>query len=145
MRLSAEVVVRVMDDLVALRQQARSLAVEAGLSLADQARVVMCATELMENALKHASGGVCAVSVVRDGDGRVGIRIECRDEGGGIDDMDRVLHERADQEHDLLGGGLIGVRRVAERFEVESGSEGTFIRVECMDSSTLPSGVGGKR
>jgi len=135
-----------MDDLITFRRQVRALVEQLGMDLADQVRVVMCATELAENQLKHASGGRCSAAVVCGADGRSGIRIECEDAGPGIEDMDLVLHDRPDQQCDLLGGGLIGVRRVADSFEVESDGSGTRVAVTLLDAASVPvSATGGWR
>lgn len=126
-----------MEDLIAFRRQVRMLAQQVGMNLADQARVVMCATELAENVLKHAGGGHCRAELC-EVDGRDGVRICCSDDGPGIGEMDWVLHDRPDQRCDLLGGGLVGVRRVADHFSVESGEAGTRVEITCLDGSGVP-------
>lgn len=128
--------IRAVEDVILQRQRARAMAAEAGMGLADQARVVMCVTELVENIVKHTAGGECALSRMV---GQCGIRIECSDGGDGIRELDSVLRERADAEHDLLGAGLVGVRRVADRFDIRSGDHGTTICVECVVPPANPS------
>ncbi len=89
----------------------------------------MCVTELVENIVKHTPGGECTLSQLSS---PRGIRIVCSDRGSGIPNLDQLLRERADTPHDLLGAGLIGVRRIADHFEIESGDDGTTVCVECV-------------
>nr|BFE87956.1 hypothetical protein GCM10020093_105570 [Planobispora longispora] len=44
-------------DVVLIRQQVRTVAVEVGLSLVDQTKIVTAASELARNALVYAGGG----------------------------------------------------------------------------------------
>src|SRR5690606_29172340 len=77
-------------DLVMVRQQVRGVAVEAGLSLIDQTKVVTAASELARNALVHAGGGAVTIEVVEDGRRR-GLRLVFADEGPGIPDLEQAL------------------------------------------------------
>ena len=47
--------VRSSDDVVRVRQQIRSFAVEAGLSLVDQTKIITAASELARNALVNGN------------------------------------------------------------------------------------------
>ncbi|MDX8414459.1 MAG: ATP-binding protein [Mariprofundales bacterium] len=134
MQASCTAIVVTSADIIGQRQAARTMAEGLGMGLADQARVVMCVTELLENIVKHTGGGECELSLLS---GQRGIRIQCSDQGHGIPEMQRVLRERADATHDLLGAGLVGVRRVADAFKITSDDHGTTICVECLDAAAL--------
>ena len=76
-------------DIVAVRQQVRTAAVESGFSLIDQTKVVTAASELARNALVYAGGGQVRIEVVETAQRR-GLRLEFRDEGPGIPAPDQV-------------------------------------------------------
>ena len=49
--------IRSSDDVVRVRQQARTMAIAAGLSLVDQTKIITAASELARNALDYGGGG----------------------------------------------------------------------------------------
>ena len=65
--------IRSSDDVVRVRQQTRMLAVEAGLSLVDQTKIITAASELARNTLDYGGGGEVRMDVIEDG-GRRGLR-----------------------------------------------------------------------
>ena len=50
--------IRSSEDVVRVRQQTRVFAIEAGLSLVDQTKVITAASELARNALIYGGGGI---------------------------------------------------------------------------------------
>ena len=64
---SERVEVRISDDVVRTRQVARSLAVETGLSLVDQTKIVTAASELARNMLDYGGGGQVSLAIVENG------------------------------------------------------------------------------
>lgn len=52
------------DDVVAVRQAVRARAVEIGLNLVDQTKIVTAASELARNAVVHGGGGVTRIETV---------------------------------------------------------------------------------
>jgi len=137
--LPVSVNVQSSEDIIALRSQVRHVAASLGMGLADQARAVMCSTELGENLLKHVNVGHCFLTVVHGDRGEAGVCIECVDQGEGIDDIDAVLCEHRGGKPRLLGAGLIGVKRVADHFELRSDEQGTTVRACCFASTGAPS------
>ncbi|MDQ6963486.1 MAG: ATP-binding protein [Mariprofundales bacterium] len=125
------------EDVIELRRSVRSLANSISMGLADQARVVMCATELAENIIKHSESGCCSLAIIKDDHDHSALCIECRDRGAGIADVDAILREQQDEKPSLLGAGLVGVKRVADQFSLQSGAEGTVVRVVCVPSTSL--------
>jgi serine/threonine-protein kinase RsbT len=115
-------------DLVMVRQQVRGVAVEAGLSLIDQTKVVTAASELARNALVHAGGGAVTIEVVEDGRRR-GLRLVFADEGPGIPGLEQALTDGFTTGGGL-GLGLGGSRRLVDEFDVttETG-KGTTVTV----------------
>ena len=56
------------EDVVAVRQAARLLAVEIGLSIVDQTKIVTAASELARNTVVHGGGGQATLEVLKDRD-----------------------------------------------------------------------------
>src|SRR4051812_19419975 len=103
--------IRSAEDVVLVRQNVRSKAVEIGLSLVDQTKVVTATSELARNTLIHGGGGWAFVEIV-DAPGRRGIRVVFEDEGPGIADIDRALQDGFTTGSGL-GLGLGGAKRLS--------------------------------
>ncbi len=104
-------------------------AVEAGLSLVDQTKVVTAASELARNALVYGGGGQARIEVVENGRRRRGLRLELRDEGPGIPDVEQALTDGCTTGSGL-GLGLSGSRRLVDEFDLDSvPGKGTTVTV----------------
>ncbi|WP_308168271.1 anti-sigma regulatory factor [Nonomuraea sp. NEAU-A123] len=115
-------------DVVMVRQRVRSVAVEVGLSLIDQTKVVTAASELARNALVYAGGGLAKIEVVQNG-ARQGLRITFSDEGPGIPDIEQALTDGWTTGSGL-GLGLSGSRRLVDEFDLISApGKGTTVTV----------------
>ncbi|MET8005988.1 anti-sigma regulatory factor [Nonomuraea glycinis] len=115
-------------DIVAVRQQVRTAAVESGFSLIDQTKVVTAASELARNALVYAGGGQVRIEVVENARRR-GLRLEFRDEGPGIPDVEQALTDGWTTGSGL-GLGLSGSRRLVDEFDLDSvPGKGTTVTV----------------
>ena len=105
-------------DVVQVRQQARSRAIEIGLSLVDQTKIVTAASELARNTLAYGGGGIVVIDVLHEGL-RKGLRLTFEDEGPGIPDIGKALTD-----HYTTGGGmglgLGGAKRLSNEFAIES-------------------------
>lgn len=105
-------------DVVRVRQAVRAAAVAARLSLVDQTKVITAASELARNTLVHGGGGRVELARVNNGR-RAGLRIEFRDEGPGIADLDLALAGGFSSAGGL-GLGLSGSRRLVDEFDVRT-------------------------
>ena len=115
-------------DVVHVRQLVRNLAVQAGLTLVDQTKVITAASELARNTLVYGGGGRAVIGVIRDGN-RAGVSAEFIDEGPGIPDVAQALQEGWTSGTGL-GLGLSGSRRLVDRFEIETRvGEGTKVSI----------------
>jgi serine/threonine-protein kinase RsbT len=116
------------DDVVRVRQQARVVAADCGLSLVDQTKLVTAASELARNTLVHGGGGTASIEVVKSGNGRSGVRISFSDSGPGIANLEQALTDGWSSGNGL-GLGLSGARRLVDEFELasESGAGTTVV------------------
>jgi serine/threonine-protein kinase RsbT len=113
-----ELTVRFEEDIVRVRQLARTAATEAGLSLVDQTKLVTAASELARNTVVYGGGGTARLDVVQAG-GRRGVRIEFEDHGPGIADVELALKDGYTTGNGL-GLGLSGAKRLCSEFELKS-------------------------
>src|SRR5262249_39797152 len=95
----------------------RTLAVEAGLSLVDQTKIVTAASELARNTLEYGGGGFAELELV-NGTFR-GVRLIFADEGPGIKDIHAALRDGFTT-GDGLGLALGGAKRLSNEFKIES-------------------------
>lgn len=120
--------IRVESDVVTVRQAVRAWAVEAGLSLVDQTKLVTAASELARNTLVYGGGGTARLESVSNGPRR-GIRLVFDDQGPGIADLEQALRDGFTTGTGL-GLGLSGSRRLVNEFDiVSSPGEGTRVTV----------------
>jgi serine/threonine-protein kinase RsbT len=118
--------VRIEQDVVLARQAVRKLAVEIGLRLVDQTKLITAASELARNTVIYGGGGDMDWEIVSDG-GRKGLRLIFRDEGPGIPDVKLAMTDGWTSGNGL-GLGLTGARRLVDEFSLESAA-GTGTRV----------------
>jgi serine/threonine-protein kinase RsbT len=110
--------IRSSEDVVRVRQQTRTFAVEAGLSLVDQTKIITAASELARNTLDYGGGGEVRMEVIADG-GRRAVRLVFEDQGPGIPDIQAALKDGFTTGAGL-GLGLGGARRLSNEFSIDS-------------------------
>lgn len=115
---SLEVVLSAQEDVVAVRQSTRSLAVEIGLTIVDQTKIVTAASELARNTVIHGGGGKARLEVVKEGP-KQGVRLIFEDKGPGIADVERAMQDGYTTGVGL-GLGLGGSKRLCNEFAIES-------------------------
>ncbi len=113
-----EIAIRSSDDVVRVRQAVRAGAIEAGLSLVDQTKVVTAASELARNTLDYGGGGVATIKVARDGP-RQGVQVWFEDTGPGIPDVELALKAGYSTGRGM-GLGLGGARQLSSEFTIAS-------------------------
>ncbi|HET7528591.1 MAG TPA: ATP-binding protein [Burkholderiaceae bacterium] len=119
--------IRTPDDVVRVRQRVRERAVESGLSLVDQTKIVTAASELARNTLDYGGGGSVEIEILNGT--RRGVRLLFEDRGPGIKDIDAAMRDGFTTGNGL-GLGLGGAKRLCSDFSIESVlGEGT--RVGC--------------
>lgn len=110
--------IRSGEDVVKVRQEVRARAVEAGLSLVDQTKIITAASELARNTLDYGGGGTMLVEPINDGVRR-GVRLTFEDQGPGIADIERALSDGYTSGGGL-GLGLGGAKRLSNEFQITS-------------------------
>ena len=116
------------DDVVRVRQAVRVQAVEAGLGLVDQTKLVTAASELARNTLDYGLGGTARIETFSH-TARKGVRLTFTDTGPGIANLELALTDGYTTGGGL-GLGLSGARRLCNEFEIESVvGQGTRITV----------------
>jgi serine/threonine-protein kinase RsbT len=123
---SSSVPIRTSEDVVRFRQEVRRFAIEAGLGLVDQTKVVTAASELARNTLDHGKGGQAVMEIVQNG-ARRGVRVAFEDNGPGIPDIELALKDGYTSGKGM-GLGLGGARRLCNEFTIVS-DVGTGTRV----------------
>jgi serine/threonine-protein kinase RsbT len=114
-------------DVVVARQRARELAAELELTSTDQTLLATAISEVVRNITTYARRGEVILSIVRDNGGRAGIQVVARDDGPGIEDVERALQDGYTSGGGL-GLGLPGARRLVDEFAIQSApSEGTTV------------------
>ena len=123
-----QVAIRSPEDVVTVRQRVRAWAVQVGMSLVDQTKIITAASELARNTFDHGKGGTMRLAVVNNGTRR-GLQLIFEDRGPGIPDIALALtdHHSTGQG---LGLGLGGAKRLCDEFEISSRvGEGTTVSV----------------
>jgi serine/threonine-protein kinase RsbT len=110
--------IRLSDDVVRVRQLTRSFAVEVGLSLVDQTKIVTASSELARNTLDYGGGGEVMIELLDLGVRR-GLRLTFKDEGPGIADIEQALKDGYTSGKGM-GLGLGGAKRLCNEFSIES-------------------------
>jgi len=124
-------------DVVTARQRARELAGELELTSTDQTLLATAISEVARNITTYAVRGEVLLSVVRDSDGRRGIQVIARDDGPGIEDVERAMQDGYTSGAGL-GLGLPGARRLVDHFSIETApGQGTKVTL-VMWSRTPP-------
>jgi signal transduction histidine kinase/CheY-like chemotaxis protein len=105
-------------DVVTARQRARQIAQLLGFDVQDQTRMATAVSEIARNAFTYAGGGHVEFVVEGRAVPQV-LVISVTDQGPGIADLRRIL-EGDYKSRTGMGLGIVGARRLVDRFEIES-------------------------
>ena len=112
-------------DVVAARQRARDIAAICGFALQDQARISTAVSELARNVYNYAGKGRIEYSIEGTTVPQL-LTIHIEDKGPGIPHIKEVLSGHY-QSPTGMGLGVIGAKRLMDRFEINTDSNGTSI------------------
>jgi len=110
--------IRVSEDVVRVRHRTRELAVQAGMSLIDQTKLVTAASELARNTLEYGGGGTARFERPVSGL-KKGVRITFEDSGPGIADVAQAMQDGFTSGSGM-GLGLPGAKRLVNEFDIQS-------------------------
>lgn len=113
-----DVLIRTAADIVAARQEGRSLAQRLGFSGSDLTLIATAISELARNIIEYAKEGRISIGAAQRGS-RWGIVIVASDEGPGIPDISKALTDGYSTGKGL-GLGLPGVKRLMHEFDIAS-------------------------
>jgi serine/threonine-protein kinase RsbT len=126
------------EDLMRIRQAARTWAVEIGFGLVDQTKFVTAASEIARNALVHGGGDATARLEEITNGVRVGLQLVIADRGPGIADIPQALVDGYTTARGM-GLGLGGAKRLVDEFKIDSRvGEGTRITLARWRSGVAP-------
>jgi len=114
-------------DMSVARQAARNLAEKMGARSFAAQNFTTAVSELVRNIVQYAGEGVVELSPLSEG--RRGVRVHAIDKGPGISNLEEILAGEYESKTGL-GKGILGVRRLMDRFEISSGSGGTRVEAE---------------
>ncbi|MCC7276544.1 MAG: ATP-binding protein, partial [Alphaproteobacteria bacterium] len=116
------------EDLVAVRQQARDVALSLGFDVHDQTRIATALSEIARNALAYAGGGRIEFSLDGATDAhRLVVRVA--DQGPGIAALDDIL-DGTFRSPSGPAQGILATRRLMDHFHIEtSPGRGTCVTI----------------
>ena len=89
-------------------------------------KCITIVSELARNIVSYTPGGSLEIEI---DDPTKRLRIRARDRGRGIKNLDEILRGEY-QSKTGLGKGILGVKRLADGFDIKTGASGTEIRAE---------------
>lgn len=114
-------------DLSHARVQARQMCQDLGVPSLMRQKVVTLVSELARNIVLYAQQGRVELSPFLEPKKRIVVR--ATDEGPGISNLEQILAGEYKSKTGM-GMGLRGCKRLADRFNIETGSWGTRIEAE---------------
>jgi serine/threonine-protein kinase RsbT len=119
--------IRVEQDISEARMVARGLCVAVSARSLVVQKVATIVSELARNIVSYTPGGSLELTIVDGPPFRM--RICATDSGKGIGDLGAIL-AGSYRSKTGLGKGILGVQRLADSFNVQTGESGTRIQVE---------------
>jgi len=129
--------IRYEQDVVQARQYARHIAELLGFDGQQQTRLATAVSEIARNAFQYAGGGRVEFELEGDTAPQV-LLVRVIDRGPGIGQLKRILEESYSSRTGM-GLGIVGARRLMDRFEVQSEpGRGTTVLMRKLLSRFVP-------
>jgi serine/threonine-protein kinase RsbT len=126
-RRARTVVVKIELDISEARRVAKEVSEGAAARSFIVHKVVTIVSELARNIVHYTPGGTIEVAVVRDKPAR--FSIIATDSGPGIGNLEEIMSGRY-KSRTGMGRGLLGIKRLADRFKINPGPPGTRVELE---------------
>lgn len=126
-RRSRTLMVQREPDISDARRTAKAICEGAGARSFIVHKVATIVSELARNIVSYTPGGSIEIAIHRDKPVRM--TIIASDHGKGIPFLDDVLGGRYKSKTGM-GRGILGVQRLADKFNIQTGAHGTRIEVE---------------
>jgi signal transduction histidine kinase/CheY-like chemotaxis protein len=120
--------IRKEQDVVAARQRARQLARLLGFDEQDQVRIATSISELARNVYNYAREGEVEFAIEGQAPPQL-LVVRVTDRGPGIADVNLILSGRY-RSQTGMGLGILGARRLMDRFAIQSSPRGTAITIQ---------------
>jgi serine/threonine-protein kinase RsbT len=117
----------VESDIGKARAEARRICDAIGTTAFVMQKVATIVSELARNMVLYANGGQVEIVPVHSGPKRVVVR--AIDHGPGIPNLEEIMSGRY-RSKTGMGKGLMGTKRLADRFDISSDSTGTRVTAE---------------
>jgi len=114
--------VRFEQDVVSARQRTRQIAALLSFDVPQQTRLATAVSEIARNAFQYAGGGRVEFSLEGQTSPQIFV-IRISDRGPGIGNLDSIL-DGGYTSKTGMGLGIIGARRLMDRFEIQSSAAG---------------------
>jgi serine/threonine-protein kinase RsbT len=118
--------VKVENDIGEARMVARGICAQMGARSVTVQKVATIVSELARNIVSYTTGGTIELVVMSTSPAK--LKIKAQDTGRGIKNLDEIFAGNYKSKTGL-GKGLLGVKRLADTFEIQSGETGTKIEV----------------
>ena len=128
--------VNVPSDVMGARQRARQIAAALGFNEGEQTRIATSVSELARNAFRYARGGKVEFELEGSSAPQI-LLVRVSDEGPGITNLDEIL-DGSYRSTTGMGMGLIGSRRLMDRWEIDSSPLGTQVTIGKMLPDRVP-------
>src|SRR5262249_11868923 len=116
-------------DIGKTRTEARRICDALGAGPFTMQKVATIASVLVRNMVLYAGGGIVEISTNGDNGQARRIVVTSVDQGPGIPNLQEILAGRY-KSRTGLGRGLLGTKRLADRFDISTGSNGTRVVAE---------------
>jgi len=114
----ARIQIRSGADIVLARAEGRQLALQAGFNGSDLTVISTAISEVARNIVEYARKGEIVLGIVNRGS-KLGLRLEARDDGPGIPNIELAMQDGYSTGRGL-GLGLPGTRRLMDEFQIDS-------------------------
>ncbi|MCB1143446.1 MAG: hypothetical protein H7A24_16435 [Leptospiraceae bacterium] len=128
MLVSNDLLIASSSDIILVKKMVKELAQDIYIVTFKIFQLIVACTELSRNLLLHSNGGVVSISTISGENGQLGIRVQFRDKGPGIFNLDQAMTDGFSSKG-TLGIGLGVAKRAVDDFKIDSNELGTFIQI----------------